>query len=54
MNMVLISLGIILMSSPAFAGAAISVPEIDGLSGLAAIGAVGGISALIWERRRRK
>jgi hypothetical protein len=37
----------------AYAGLA-AVPEIDAFSGLAAIGVVGSISALIWERRRRK
>jgi len=48
-----ISLGLLLASTVS-AYATPVVPEIDATSGLAAMGVVGAITALIWERRRRK
>jgi hypothetical protein len=49
-----IGLGLLIASTiSAYAGGG-TVPEIDAASGLAAMGVVGAITALIWERRRRK
>jgi hypothetical protein len=52
----IIAIGALLLTSSAtsaYAGS-VSVPEIDAYAGLAAMGLVGAISALIWERRRRR
>jgi hypothetical protein len=49
-----ICLGLLIDSTvSAYAGGQ-TVPEIDAASGLAAMGVVCAITALIWERRRRK
>jgi hypothetical protein len=44
----------LLLASTVSAYAAVAVPEIDASSGLAAMGLVGCITAVVWERRRRK
>jgi hypothetical protein len=49
-----ICLGLLIASTVSgYAGTA-TVPEIDASSGLAAMGVVGAITALIWERRRKR
>ena len=49
-----IALGLLLASTVSAYALVQPVPEIDASSGLAAIGVVAAITALIWERRRRK
>jgi hypothetical protein len=44
----------ILGASTVSAYAQTAVPEIDATSGIAAMGVIGAITALIWERRKRK
>jgi hypothetical protein len=49
-----LSLGLFIASTVSAFAQVAEVPEIDATSGLAAMGVVGAITALIWERRRRK
>ena len=51
---ILIAIGLLMATTVgAYAGVGV-VPEIDAFAGLAAMGVVGSITALIWERRRKK
>jgi hypothetical protein len=50
-----IAIGMLMATTvAAYADPSTAVPEIDAFSGLAAMGLIGSISALIWERRRKK
>ena len=49
-----ICLGLLIASTVSAYAATPAVPEIDAASGLAAMGVIGSITALIWERRRKR
>ena len=49
-----IAIGMLMATTVAAYAGAVDVPEIDAFSGMAAMGVIGSISALIWERRRKK
>jgi hypothetical protein len=49
-----LGVGILVASTVSAYAAVVPVPEIDAFGGLAALGVVGSISALIWERRRKR
>ena len=54
MTRIWLCIALLLASTVSAYAPPIGVPEIDGPSGIAAMGVVGAITALIWERRRRK
>jgi hypothetical protein len=54
MTRIWIGLGLLFASTASVYATDGVVPEIDATSGIAAMAVIGSITALIWERRKRK